>query len=119
MSMVPANQARTVEGRQIVAAEQAVAELDRLLGDWDEQRAELIADDLGRSPHRRVPKAWPARASADASSAARLAAPISTNTLTAETNALWWSGIGKLIGAGVALTLILALPVSLALNALG
>lgn len=119
MAMEPISRAQTAEGRRVARAENAVADLDRRLADWDEQRAELVADELGRNPLRNVPRTWPIKVSANASSAARQAAPLSPNALEAETSALWWSGIGKLIGAGVAITLVLSVPVSLVLNAIG
>lgn len=119
MAMEPIGRARTAEARRVARAEDAVADLDRQLADWDEQRAELVADGLGRDPLRHVSRTWPIKVSADASAAARQAAPLSPHTLEAETSALWWSAIGKLIGAGVAITLVLSVPVALVLNSIG
>lgn len=117
--MMPANTARTTEGRRIAAAENAVADLDRRLADWDEQRAAVLADELGHDPHRHVPRTWPVRTAADAASAAGRAAPLSAQALAAECSALRWAGVGKLIGAGVSIAVILSIPVSLVLGALG
>ena len=119
MAMESMSRARTAEGRRVALAEEAVADLDRQLAEWDEQRAELLADGLGRNPLRRVPRTWPIKVSAEASSVARQAAPLSHSALAAETSALWWSGIGKLVGAGVTITVFLSLPVALVLNAIG
>lgn len=119
MTMEPISRARTADGRRVARAEKAVADLDRRLAGWDEQRAELVADELGRNPLRHVPRTWPIKVSADASAAARQAAPLSPHALEAETSALWWSGIGKLVGAGVSITLVLSVPVALVLNSIG
>lgn len=119
MTMEPISRARTADGRRVARAENAVADLERRLADWDEQRAEMVADELGRNPLRHVPRTWPIKVSAEVSSAARQAAPLSSNALEAETSALWRSGIGKLIGAGVSITLVLSIPVALVINAIG
>lgn len=119
MEMVPASHARTAEGRRIAVAENAVAQLGRRLADWDAQRAALAADGLGRNPHRHVPTTWPAVAAADATAVGQRAAPLSAHALAAECTTLWWSGIGKLIGGAVSVTVLLSIPVSLVLNALG
>lgn len=119
MAMEPIGRAQTAEARRVARAEDAVADLDRRLADWDEQRAELVADGLGRDPLRRVPRTWPITASAGVSSAARQAAPLSPTALDAETSALWRSAVGKLIGAGVAITVVLSVPVALVLNSIG
>lgn len=119
MEMMPATTARTADGRRIAAAESAVADLDRRLAEWDEQRAAVVSDELGSDPHLHVPGTWPVRASGHVSTAAGRAAPLSTRALAAECSALRWAGVGKLIGAGVSITVILAVPVSLVLGALG
>lgn len=119
MAMEPVTRAQTAEGRLVARAERAVVDLDRRLANWDEQRAELMADELGRDPLRHVPRTWPVKVSADASAAARQAGPFSPNALEAETSALWWSGIGKLIGAGIAIAMVLSVSVALVLNAIG
>ncbi|MBS7548860.1 hypothetical protein [Dietzia massiliensis] len=108
---------RTSEGRRIAEAEAAVAELDQRLAEWDEQRALLAADDLGSDPHRHVPRTWPAVAESAASAAGRLAAPLSPAALEAERSELRWSGVGKLIGASLSAAVLLAVPLTLVLNA--
>lgn len=119
MDMMPASTARTAEGRRIAAAEGAVADLDRRLAEWDEQRAAVVSDELGDDPHQHVPGTWPVRVSADASSTTGHAAPLSARALAAECSSLRWSGVGKLIGAGISIAVILAVPVSLVLGASG
>ena len=70
---------RTAEGRRIEAAEAAVSELDQRLAEWDEQRALVVADELGDDPHAHVSATWPtvaqARAGWTAAWASTLGAP--------------------------------------------
>ena len=119
MALESIGRPQTAQARRVARAEGAVADLDRELADWDEQRAEMMAEGLGSDPRQHVPRTWPIKASASASSAARQAAPLSPATLEAETSALWWSAVGKLIGAGVAITLVLSVPVALVVNSIG
>lgn len=119
MGTPPTGLARTAEGRRTALAEQAVARFTRRLTDWDAERAALVDDDLGRNPRRRVPGSWPAVAVADATALGQQAAPLSANALAAECSTLWWSGLGKVIGGAVSAVVLLSLPVSLVLAAMG
>lgn len=119
MTLNPLGRARTAEARRVILSEQAVAELDRHLSVWDAQREALLSDGLGSDPLRHVPRTWPIRESADASATARTAAPLTPPALAAEISALGQSGVGKLIGAGVSVTLVLSIAVALILNAVG
>ncbi|HBD22587.1 hypothetical protein OVA21_11800 [Dietzia sp. SL131] len=119
MGTVPTGLARTAEGRRTALAEQSVARFTRQLSEWDAQRAALVADDLGTNPRRRVPGTWPAVAVADATALGQQAAPLSANALAAECSTLWWSGIGKVIGGAVSAVVLLSLPISLVLAAVG
>lgn len=118
MQLPSVTSARTAEGRRIAAAEAAVSEFDQRLAEWDGARAIVAADELGTDPYRHVPTTWPAVAEASASSAGRLAAPLSPNAIEAESSELMWSGVGKLIGAGISAAVLLAVPLTLVLNAL-
>lgn len=119
MTLNPLGRARTAEARRVILSEQAVAELDRHLSVWDAQREALLSYGLGSDPLRHVPRTWPIRESADASATARTAAPLTPPSLAAEISALGQSGVGKLIGAGVSVTLVLSIAVALILNAVG
>lgn len=119
MQLPSISSSRTAEGRRIAAAEAAVSELDQRLAEWDEQRALVTAVELGGDPHRDVPLTWPAVAESQAASAARLAAPLSPAALAAECSELRWSALGKLIGAGISAAVLLSVPLTLVLHALG
>lgn len=118
MELPSVTSSRTAEGRRIEAAEAAVAELEQRLAEWDEQRALVAADELGSDPHALVPGAWPAVAEAHASSAGRLAAPLSPAAIEAECSELRWTGVGKLVGAGIAAAVLVSIPLTLILNVL-
>lgn len=109
---------RTAEGRRIEAAEAAVSELDQRLAEWDEQRALVVADELGDDPHAHVSATWPTVAQARAAAAGRLAAPLSPAAVEAECAELSWAGLGKLIGAGISAAVLLSVPLTLVLHAL-
>ncbi|UVE96326.1 hypothetical protein [Dietzia sp. B32] len=110
---------RTAEGRRIEAAEAAVYELDQRLAEWDQQRALVVAEELGSDPHAHVPATWPTVAEAHAAAAGRLASPLSPAALAAECAELRWTGVGKLIGAGILAAVLLSVPLTLVLRALG
>lgn len=118
MELPSVTSSRTAEGRRIEAAVAAVSELDQRLTEWDEQRALVAADQLGVDPQRHVPATWPTVAEARATSAGRLAAPLSPAAVEAECSELRWAGVGKLIGAGISAALLLAVPLTLVLRAL-
>ena len=107
---------RTAEGRRIAEAEAAVAELDQRLVEWDAQRALIAADDLGADPHRHVPATWPTVTGSRATSAGRLAAPLSPAAVGVESSELRWSGLGKLIGAAISAAVLLSVPLTLILR---
>ncbi|KAA0918980.1 hypothetical protein [Dietzia sp. ANT_WB102] len=119
MQLPPATSPRTAMGRRIAEAEAAVYELDQRLAEWDEQRALIVADELGGDPRRHVPATWPSVAEARASAAGRLAAPLSPTALEAECSELRWAGLGKLVGAGISAVVLLSVPLTLVLHALG
>ena len=109
---------RTAEGRRIEVAEAAVAELEQRLAEWDDQRALVAADELGSDPCVHVPATWPGIANAHAATAGRAAAPLSRAAVDVECSELRWSGVAKLVGAGISATILLSVPVTLIVNAL-
>lgn len=119
MELPSVTSSRTAEGRRIEAAEAAVAELDQRLTEWDEQRALVSADELGADPNAHVTATWPTVAEARAVSAGRLAAPLSPAAIDAECSELRWAGVGKLIGAGISAAVLLSVPLTLVLHAVG